>query len=124
MTSRLAFIALAAMVSVAFPALPLGAQGRPDVLPQGQYICALPGSAAGAAWNEEPKSNFVITGASGYRTGSGSGTYLLVENRIEFTRGPLKGRRFLMMSSGLLQELLDGTRLGRLRCHRAGPATI
>ena len=65
--------------------------------------------------------NFSITGASSYRTDRGAGTYLLEGKRVTFTRGPMKGHRMMVLSSGLLQELEKDDKLGRLRCHRAGP---
>ena len=109
-------VALAALAAT--PAL---AQGRLGLLPQGEYICALPGSADGSAWNEVVGRNFAITGASSYSAGNGSGTYLMEGKRITFTRGPMKGMRMMRVSSGLLQELGRDGKLGRMRCHRTGP---
>lgn len=116
----------AAPLIVALAALPASsalAQGRLGLLPQGEYVCALPGSADGSAWNEVEGQNFAITGASSYRTGSGSGTYLMEGKRVTFTRGPMKGKRMMRVSSGLLQEVDRSGKLGRMRCHRAGPLT-
>ena len=113
----IAVIVLAAAL-VAAPSL---AQGRLGLLPQGEYICALPGSADGPAWNEVEGHGFSITGASSYSTEKGSGTYLLEGNRVTFTRGPLKGHKMMQVSSGLLQEYGPDGKLGRLRCHRVGP---
>ena len=96
-------------------------QGRLGLLPQGEYVCALPGNASGPAWVEVEGHNFAITGASSYRTERGAGTYLLEGHRITFTRGPLKGHKMMQVSSGLLQEYERDGKLGRLRCHRAGP---
>lgn len=109
---------LATAVLAATPSL---AQGRLGLLPQGEYVCALPGVADGAAWNEVEGHGFSITGASSYTTDKGSGTYLLEGRRVTFTRGPLKGHKMMRVSSGLLQELGRDGKLGRLRCHRAGP---
>ena len=113
-------IAVVASAAVLFgtPAL---AQGRLGLLPQGEYACALPGSADGAAWNEVEGHGFSITGASSYTTEKGSGTYLLEGQRVTFTRGPLKGHQMLRVSTGLLQEFGRDGKLGRLRCHRVGP---
>ncbi|WP_234028139.1 elongation factor P [Qipengyuania aquimaris] len=97
------------------------AQGRLGLLEQGEYVCALPGSATGPAWQEMEAHNFAITGASSYRTDKGVGTYLLEGKRVTFTRGPMKGHRMMLLSSGLLQELGGDGKLGRLRCHRSGP---
>ena len=108
--------ALAAMA-----ATPTLAQGRLGLLARGQYVCALPGSADGSAWNEVEGRNFVITGASSYSAGNGSGTYLMEGKRVTFTRGPMKGMRMMLVSSGLLQEIGRDGKLGRMRCHRTGP---
>lgn len=113
---RYALLAVAALA-----AAPSLAQGRLGLLEQGEYVCALPGTADGRAWNEVEGHGFSITGASSYTTGKGSGTYLLEGRRVTFTRGPLKGHKMMLVSSGLLQELGRDGKLGRLRCHRAGP---
>ena len=111
-------LALAVAAAAATPAL---AQGRLGLLPQGQYVCALPGNAAGSAWNEVEARNFAITGASSYKAGNGAGTYLLEGKRVTFTRGPMKGMQMMRVSSGMLQEVDKAGKLGRLRCHRSGP---
>ena len=113
----IAATALAALLCGS-PAL---AQGRLGLLPQGEYVCALPGSADGPAWTEVEGHGFSITGASSYTTQKGSGTYLLEGSKVTFTRGPLKGHKMMRVSGGLLQELDRNGKLGRLRCHRAGP---
>ncbi len=115
---RLSYPILAAAALAAAPSL---AQGRLGLLPQGEYVCALPGNAGGAAWNEVQGRNFAITGASSYKAGNGSGTYLLEGKRVTFTRGPMKGMKMMRVSSGMLQEVRRDGKLGRLRCHRAGP---
>lgn len=116
-------IALGIAAASLFALTPSGgeAQGRLGILEQGEYVCALPGSATGPAWQEMEAHNFAITGASSYRTEKGVGTYLLEGKRVTFTRGPMKGHRMMLLSSGLLQELERDEKLGRLRCHRAGP---
>ena len=118
---RLIATGLAAAALAATAAPMVQAQGRLGLLEQGEYVCALPGSATGPAWREMDAHNFAITGASSYRTDKGQGTYLLEGNRVTFTRGPMKGHRMMLLSSGLLQELGKDDKLGRLRCHRAGP---
>ena len=115
---RLTYPLLALAALAAAPSL---AQGRLGLLPQGEYVCALPGNASGTAWNEVEGRNFAITGASSYTAGNGSGTYLLEGKRVTFTRGPMKGMRMMRVSSGMLQEVGRDGKLGRLRCHRAGP---
>jgi hypothetical protein len=109
----------AAVVSLAWA--PAFAQGRLSLLEQGEYVCALPGDVTGAAWVEQEGRDFAITGGSSYRTAKGSGTYLMEGKRVLFTRGPMRGARFMRLGSRLLQEVGRDGKLGRLRCHRAGP---
>lgn len=116
--------ALALFTSLAaLAASPSLGQGRLDLLPQGEYVCALPGSADGKAWIEVEGRSFAITGASSYQAGNGSGTYLLEGKRVTFTRGPMKGQKMMRVASGMLQEVDRSGKLGRMRCHRAGPLT-
>lgn len=115
---RFSYPILAAAALAAAPSL---AQGRLALLPQGEYICALPGKANGSAWNEVQGRNFAITGASSYKAGNGSGTYLMEGKRVTFTRGPMKGMQMMRVATGMLQEVGRDGKLGRLRCHRAGP---
>ena len=120
--NKLAKITLAAaLIGMASPAAL--AQGRIALLEQGQYVCALPGDATGGAWIEQNGRDFAITGGSSYRTPQGGGTYLMEGRKVSFTRGPLRGTRFMHLASGLLQEIERNGKLGRLRCHRSGPLT-
>lgn len=114
---------LGLILALAFAAMPLPAQaqGRLLLLPTGEYECALPGSAAGRAWIEQPELGFTIVHASLYRTAKGQGTYLMKGDRVEFTRGPMQGTRMMRVSSRMLQIVEKDGELGRLRCHRAGP---
>ncbi len=109
------FAALAALSA------PVAAQGRLALLERGEYVCALPGDATGAAWIEQENRGFSITGGSSYETSKGTGTYLMEGKQVIFTRGPLKSVKLMLLSSGLLQEVGRDGKLGRLRCHRAGP---
>ncbi len=113
----LALLALAASLAHA----PTSAQGRLLLLDQGEYVCALPGDATGAAWVEQEGRDFAITGGSSYRTVRGSGTYLMEGKNVIFTRGPMRGVQMLRLGSGMLQEVGRDGKLGRLRCHRSGP---
>ena len=97
------------------------AQGRLKLLQTGEYVCALPGDATGAAWVEQGGKGFAIVSGSSYRTDRGSGTYLMEGKLITFTRGPMKNMKLMRLSSGLLQQVDRDGRLGRLRCHRTGP---
>ncbi|MGB3378703.1 MAG: hypothetical protein WBA55_08040 [Allopontixanthobacter sediminis] len=94
--------------------------GKLDTLPQGQYRCALPGDAAGAAWIPLEDRNFTIGNGSTYRTHQGSGTYLLTGTRVTFTRGPLKGLKFERTGSDSLRWIDDTGEPGRVRCVRSG----
>lgn len=98
------------------------AQGRLNLLEQGEYVCSLPGDATGRAWVVQEGHDFVITGGSSYETARGSGTYLMEGKQVTFTRGPLRGMRLMQLGSGLLQEIGRDGKLGRLRCHRTGSA--
>lgn len=101
-------------------ATPAASQGRLALLDRGEYVCALPGDATGAAWVEQEGRDFAITGGSSYRTARGTGTYLLEGKQVTFTRGPMRGAKFMRLGSGMLQEIGRDGKLGRLRCHRAG----
>lgn len=117
---HLAKLALVAALA-AFASTPAATQGRLSLLDQGEYICALPGDATGAAWIEQAGRDFAITGGSSYRTARGGGTYLMEGKHVTFTRGPMRGMKFMRLGSGILQEVGRDGKLGRLRCHRAGP---
>ena len=110
---------LAALAGLATP--PAMAQGRLALLDQGEYVCALPGDASAAAWIVQEGREFAITGGSSYRTVQGSGTYLMEGKQVTFTRGPMRGAKFMRLGSGLLQQVGRDGKLGRMRCHRAGP---
>ncbi|MDZ4306521.1 hypothetical protein [Allopontixanthobacter sp.] len=114
-----------ALIFLATVAVPAGATvaapgGRLDTLPQGQYRCALPGDAAGAAWIPLEDRNFTIGNGSTYRTHQGSGTYLLTGTQVTFTRGPMKGLKFERTGSGTLRWIDDNGEPGRVRCVRSG----
>ena len=115
---RPVFLGLSAMAI----ATPASAQpdGRLDTIPLGRYECALPGSAAGAAWIAQDGTDFTIGNASSYDTSRGSGTYLATKKVVTFTRGPLKGMRFARKGRAILQEINTDGSLGRLRCVREG----
>ena len=115
-------IAIPAIIALAASAATgAGAQGRLGLLPTGEYVCALPGSAAGKAWEPQPAHAFAILRASRYRTPTGSGTYLVKGDVIAFTRGPLRGRRMVRVSSTMVRELGNDGEPGRLLCQRTGP---
>lgn len=94
-------------------------QGPIDTLPRGQYVCELPGNAAGQVGVEQPDASFAIENASRYSSKKGSGTYLRRGDRLSFTSGERSGETYAIISDGFLR-LMDGNRPGRLRCVRQG----
>ena len=94
--------------------------GRLGTLPHGIYACSLPGDASGPAWRDLPDMGFTISNASTYRTPEGAGTYLLTGKNVTFTRGPLKGKRFVRSGSNTLRWVDDNGEPGRIRCVRRG----
>ena len=93
--------------------------GDLGVLPKGDYVCELPGDAADpgiAGGRHQPESDFSVVGDSSYRAHGRGGVYLLTDNRVTMTSGPLRGRRFHVAEHSLLRETkADGTD-GDLRC--------
>lgn len=100
-----------------FAATPLLAQGPIGTVERGQYICELPGDAAGAAGIEQPEENFRIEGASRYSAREGSGTYLRRGDVLTMTTGPRNGDAYAVISSTFLRKMENGEP-GRLRCVR------
>ena len=92
-----------------------------NLLPTGEYRCALPGSAAGRAWIDQPERGFTIVRASRYRSADGAGTYLMTGREVRFTGGPMKGTRLLRVAGRMLRESDAEGVPGRLRCLRTGP---
>lgn len=93
-----------------------------EVLEQGRYACALPGDATGPAWNPNDEHAFTVTLGSSYSSAAGKGTYLLTRELLIFTRGPFRNERFRRGESGLLRQIDDNGKPGRLSCNRIGPA--
>ena len=111
-------IAIAAALAAASAAAAPG--GKLGTLPQGSYVCSTPGDATGEAWREIPNGGFSINTASTYHTPTGSGTYLLTGQHVVFTRGPLKGQRFVQTGSATLRWVDEKGVPGRVRCVRLG----
>lgn len=116
----------AAALAAASPAIlraqetaPLPPGGMLRTMPHGVYQCALPGDAAGAAFDVVPEEQFRIRTASSYRDADGNGTYILRGAELTFTRGPKKGQRFRRVGTNQLQKL-DGAALTKLICTRLG----
>lgn len=124
----LMLVAFAAAVAAASPMLggPADAQQPPtppggtlDTMPHGTYQCALPGDAAGKAYEIVTAEEFHIDPASRYRTAQGAGTYILRGDELTFTGGPKKGERFRRIGTNQLRKL-DGTTDTKLLCTRLG----
>ncbi len=95
------------------------APGGPiDTLLRGEYVCGMPGTAKGKAWQVMESASFVIINGSSYRTDAGRGTYLLTGNIVRFTRGPMKGQKFVRETEGRLRLLGANGEPDRLRCNR------
>jgi hypothetical protein len=101
------------------PAAPLPLGGALSTLPHGTYQCALPGDAAGKAFDVIEAENFRIEHASKYRNEAGTGTYLLRGKVLIFTRGPKKDERFKRIGTNQVRKL-DGDTETKLLCTRLG----
>lgn len=101
-----------------------GAQRDPGgplrTLDHGRWSCALPGSAAGAAYQPVPQADFTVGPSSSYRSAAGGGTYILRGRILTFTRGPKKGERFEQIGRNTLRVLLRDGSTGRLTCTLVG----
>ena len=82
--------------------------GMLGTMPHGIYQCALPGDAAGRAYEVVEGEQFRIRTASSYRDDKGSGTYIMRGNELTFTRGPRKGERFRRVGQNQLRKLENG----------------
>ena len=89
-----------------------------ETMPHGTYECALPGDAAGAAWETVDAEGFRIGRASSYRSREGRGVYLLKGKILTFTRGPMKGRQLKRTGDNVLQQIEADGSLGRMTCVR------
>lgn len=116
-TVRAATILLAGLPSLALAAPPIS-EGRLGTLPAGEYVCALPGDATGAAWQPIPGHTFIIDNGSTYTTAAGSGIYLLTGDQLVFTRGPMRGQRYLRTGTATLRMLEADGKPGRVHCSR------
>jgi hypothetical protein len=111
-----ALIALS-LAALTFAALPALAQvhGRIGTLERGNYVCELPGDAAGRAGVEQDGESFAIASASRYTAQGGGGTYLRRGDVVEMTSGPHAGQRYQIVSERFLRKF-EGEQPGRLRC--------
>ncbi len=111
--------ALAAGIAAAGPLL--AQEGRMlDTMPHGTYECALPGDAAGEAYEVVDEESFSLGPASSYSSRAGDGVYLMKGRELVFTRGPKKGERFKRMGRNQLQAINEKGEPGRMLCTRLG----
>lgn len=94
--------------------------GMLRTLEHGTWRCALPGDAAGAAWEAVPEADFTVGPSSSYESAAGRGTYILRGRILTFTRGPKKGERYEQVGRNTLQVLENDGTAGRLTCTRVG----
>lgn len=92
--------------------------GMLGILQHGQWQCALPGDAAGAAYIDIPEESFRIGTASSYVSPEGRGIYLMRGTEVIFTRGPKKDQRFKALGDNTLQKLEADGSLSKLICTR------
>jgi hypothetical protein len=111
---RLLLLVTLATASTAAPSL---AQGQIGTVERGNYVCELPGDAAGAVGIPQPEESFSIESASRYSSPQGSGTYLRRGDRLNMTSGPRNGDAYQIMGRGFLRKIVNG-QPSRLRCIR------
>lgn len=96
------------------------ADGRLGTLEPGRYLCELPGDASGLASIPIQEAWFDVVNASSYSGAEGRGTYLLTDDTVVFTRGPLKGMKFVRTGTRTLQSVGLTGALAKMRCVRSG----
>jgi hypothetical protein len=117
MSPRMSRLVTALLLLVAAPAIgaPGGAIGT---MQRGHYVCELPGDANGPAGLRVPDSDFTITNASSYQSMGLSGTYLLTDNVLTMTSGPMQGQRYRKKSGNFLRLIAPDGSDSALRCVR------
>jgi hypothetical protein len=103
---------LAAVPALAAPGGSIGTMQR------GHYVCELPGDATGPAGQRMPDSDFTITNASSYQSAGLAGTYLLTDNILIMTSGPMQGQRYRKKSGNFLRLIAPDGSDSALRCVR------
>jgi hypothetical protein len=120
MKLKITSLAIAPIVALAAQPVDAAPGGRLGTLPLGHYVCALPGDATGEAITKIEGAWFEILTASSYVAEGGRGTYLLTGDDVVFTRGPMRGARFIRQSSQMLRKLDENGEPDRMRCTRQG----
>lgn len=115
-------LAPAAVILTLLPLTPSFAVpgGEIGTLPLGNYICEMPGDAAGPWRIHQPEENFTILPNSSYRTEKGRGSYLLTNDEMVMTSGPLDGKRYYRQSYGFLRLIGSDGKPGLMRCVLVG----
>lgn len=111
------FVSIA--LAAAAVSVPAHAQGQLGTIERGNYVCELPGDAAGAVGVPQPDESFSIESASRYSSSQGGGTYLRRGDRLMMTSGPRNGDSYQIIGRGFLRKIVDG-QPSRLRCVRQG----
>ncbi len=99
------------------PAPRVETNGPIGTIERGQYVCELPGDAAGSVGLHQPHEDFRIASASRYRAADGDGTYLRRGDVVTMTSGPRNGAQYAVISTTFLRKIENGEP-GRLRCFR------
>ena len=92
--------------------------GKIDSLPPGDFVCELPGDAAGPVGHPVAEEGFTVINGSTYRSAAGRGTYLLTGDTLVMTAGPKRGERFNRISDRFLRKLAAAWAETALRCVR------
>jgi hypothetical protein len=120
--AKLAAAAALVTASALAGAPPTDDGGKLGTLPEGRYLCEVPGDATGPASLAVKGAWFDIVNASSYATDGGSGTYLATGDKVLFTRGPMKGAQFERASNRSLERTDEQTPAAKMRCVRTGRA--
>lgn len=72
---------------------------------------------------DDPGHSFTVLRGSSYQSVAGSGTYLLAQDLLTFTRGPFKDMRLRRNKEGYWQQIARDGELQRLKCSRQGTGT-
>jgi len=112
-------VLLTIALSAAAISAPAHAQRDLGTIERGNYVCELPGDAAGAVGVPQPDESFSIESASRYSSPQGEGIYLRRGDRLIMTSGPRNGTAYQIVGRGFLRKIVDG-QPSRLRCIRQG----
>lgn len=97
------------------------AGGRIGTLEKGIYTCETPGDVTGAPGIVRTDLAFSIVNGSNYKQNGKAGSYLLTDDTVTLTGGPLNGSRFRRVSRARLQLLDLAGKPSAVRCVLSGP---